>query len=130
MLELSTFAEVGPDSDDRNDAGDVVDGGARQLRVVNFRHRFGHQKDTLFATVTTTLIGDALSSVYAAQLAYCTQREFIDYKTSMITDEDPLRGWLFTRISISLTHYTLYSAGRAAYRCQLNMAASTGVPRS
>ena len=24
-----------------------------------------------------------------------TKREFIDYKTSMITDEDPLRGLLF-----------------------------------
>ena len=39
-------------------------------------------------------------------------REFMDYKTSMIIDEDPLRGVLFyygdccsTRISVSLTHY-------------------------
>jgi len=32
--------------------------------------------------------------------------EVIDYKTSMITDENPLRGLLFYWISVSLTHYT------------------------
>ena len=36
------------------------------------------------------------------------EREFIDYKTSMITDEDPLCS---TRISVSLTHYTFLKNG-------------------
>ena len=36
--------------------------------------------------------------------------EFIDYKTSMITDEDPLRFFL-ARISDSLTHCTFLKKG-------------------
>ena len=39
-----------------------------------------------------------------------TCRIFIDYKTSMITDSDrtPCRGCCSTRISVSLTHFTLF----------------------
>ena len=34
------------------------------------------------------------------------QREFIDYKTSMITDVNPCAGSCSTRIPVSLSHYT------------------------
>ena len=34
------------------------------------------------------------------------EREFIDYKTSMITDQDPLRGLLFYKDLVFLTHFT------------------------
>jgi hypothetical protein len=33
--------------------------------------------------------------VQGAPSGAAAQREFIDYKTSMITDEDPLRGFSF-----------------------------------
>ena len=43
------------------------------------------------------------------------EREFIDYKTRMITEEDPLRGGCggccSIRISVSLTHYTFLKKG-------------------
>ena len=38
-------------------------------------------------------------------------REFIGYKTSVITDEDPPRGCCSTRISVSLTQYTFLQKG-------------------
>ena len=39
-------------------------------------------------------------------------REFIEYKGSMVTDEDPLRGGCcFTRNSASLAHFTFLQGG-------------------
>jgi len=37
-------------------------------------------------------------------------REFIDYKTSMITDEDPLRGLFFYQ-DLGFSHYTFLKKG-------------------
>jgi hypothetical protein len=41
-----------------------------------------------------------------ARLNFRPCREFIDYKTSMITDENPLWGCCSARISVSFTHWT------------------------
>jgi len=46
----------------------------------------------------------------------CREREFIDYKTSMITDQD---GCCSTRISVSLTHYTFLKKGDGGATCSV-----------
>ena len=49
------------------------------------------------------------------------EREFIKYKTSMITDEDPLGKLFFsTRISVALKHYTFSKKGDAGAETHLS----------
>jgi len=53
-----------------------------------------------------------LMSSLPLRAARSVQRgEFIDYKTSMITDKTPCGGCCSTRILVSLTHYTFLKKG-------------------
>ena len=51
-------------------------------------------------------VGAGVLSRTACECWGSKESEFIDYKTSIFTDQDPLRGLLFYQDPVSLTHYT------------------------
>ena len=65
----------------------------KMVRVVNWPCSPTARRERVVNVVKVVKVGKSCQS---GHLAMCTSwREFVEYKTSMITDEDPLRGLLF-----------------------------------